>query len=345
MNNQTQNVSVEVLKVHPRNAEFFDDISGKDYEDFKNSIKEDGIISDIIVAPDMTIISGHQRYKAAKELGISMVPIQIRGDLIDEDKKLKVLLAANFGRKENSDTKKRKIATEYVRLCGYSPNGDRNTECQNGTRQTLDEIATQLGTTKRSLQRALSIERNLTDSMKELLDTGVISKTLAADLITSLTPEEQEQLISSLDTTKKITQREMQKYIDEIRSLKANPPKPSDYDSTKTQLENYKKDYSDLYSQFENKVKELNDLRMQIENIKRDDPSDQYVKKLQDSAILFYTKAAKFIEQAGGYVWLTDHINEIPEFERKEYIKAIHMIKSWADTMEYNLKNEIKEIG
>lgn len=75
MNNQTQNVSVDILRVHPRNAEFFDDISGKDYEDFKNSIKEGGIISDIIVAPDMTIISGHQRYKAAKELGIKMVPI------------------------------------------------------------------------------------------------------------------------------------------------------------------------------------------------------------------------------------------------------------------------------
>ena len=106
MNNQTQYVSVDILKVHPQNTEFFDDISGQDYEDFKKSIQEDGIISDIIVAPDMTIVSGHQRYKAAKELGIKMVPVQIREDLIDDDKKLKVLLAANFGRKKNSEAKK-----------------------------------------------------------------------------------------------------------------------------------------------------------------------------------------------------------------------------------------------
>ena len=345
MANEPQNITVDVLKVHPRNQEFFDDISGQDYENFKMSIQKEGIITPIIVAPDMTIISGHQRYKAAKDLGIKMVPVCIREDLIDEDKKLRVLLAANFGRTENDEAKQRKVIVEYVRLCGYSPNGDRSTECQNGTRITLDEIAAQLGTTKRSLQRALSIERNLTDSMKELLDTGIISKTLAADTIASLSPQEQEELISSLDTTKRITQKEMQKYIDEIHSLKANPPKPADYDSTKRQLEDYKKDYSNLHSQFEDKVKELQDLRKQMENIKRDDPSEQYTKKLQNSVLTFCAKVSTFIEQVGGYIWLTDQINEIPELEREGYIKAVHTIKSWADTMEYNINNKIKEIN
>ena len=345
MANEVQNIAVDVLKVHPRNQEFFDDISGQDYENFKKSIQEEGIISEIIVAPDMTIISGHQRYKAAKELGMKMVPIRIREDLIDEDKKLKVLLAANFGRTKNDEAKQRKVAVEYVRLCGYSPNGDRSTEAQSGLRLTLDEIAAQLGTSKTNLKRALSIERNLTDSMKELLDTGIISKTLAADTIASLSPQEQEELISSLDTTKRITQKEMQKYIDEIHSLKANPPKPSDYDSTKRQLEDYKKDYSNLHSQFEDKVKELQDLRKQIENIKRDDPSEQYAKKLQNSVLTFCAKVSTFIEQVGGYVWLTNQINEIPELEREGYIKAVHTIKSWADTMEYNINNKIKEIN
>ena len=118
MANQVQNIAVDVLKVHPRNQEFFDDISGQDYENFKKSIHEEGIISEIIVAPDMTIISGHQRYKAAKDLGMKMVPIRIREDLIDEDKKLKVLLAANFGRTKNDEAKQRKVAVEYVKLCG-----------------------------------------------------------------------------------------------------------------------------------------------------------------------------------------------------------------------------------
>lgn len=66
---------------------------------------------------------------------------------------------------------------------------------------SLDEIAKQLGTSKTNLTRALSIERNLTDSMKELLDTGVITKTLASDTIASLSDEEQEELISKLDVS------------------------------------------------------------------------------------------------------------------------------------------------
>ena len=80
----------------------------------------------------MTIISGHQRYKVAKDLGMKRVPIRIREDLIDEDKKLKVLLAANFGRTKNDETKQRKVAVEYVRLCGYKNGGDRKSEGQLG---------------------------------------------------------------------------------------------------------------------------------------------------------------------------------------------------------------------
>lgn len=41
-----------------------------------------------------------------------------------------------------------------------------------------NDEAKQLGTSKRNLQRALTIERNLTESMKQLLDDGVISKTV-----------------------------------------------------------------------------------------------------------------------------------------------------------------------
>lgn len=114
--------------------------------------------------------------------------------IYNENKKLKVLLAANFGRNKNNESKQRKVAVEYVKLCGYK-NGEigngRKKEDQNGLpKLTLDEIAKQLGTSKTSLTRALSIERNLTDSMKELLDTGIITKTLAADTIAALSEEE-----------------------------------------------------------------------------------------------------------------------------------------------------------
>lgn len=344
MNKEITNISIDVLKVHPRNTEFFDDISGAEYEEFKNSIKEEGIISEIIVAPDMTIISGHQRYKAAKELGIKMIPIRIREDLIDEDKKLKVLLAANFGRSKNNDAKQRKVAVEYVRLCGYKngeigKNRSQLSQSGNPEKLTLDQIANQLGTSKTNLTRALSIERNLTESMKELLDTGVISKTVASDVIASLSKDEQEELIKSMDITKKITQKEVQQYINEIKQLKENPPIPSDYDSTKRELQDYKNDYNNLKSQFNEKVSELQELRKQIENMKVTEPTEQYNKKLKDSTIFFCSKVADFIEKVGGYVWLSDHLNELPDYERKSYVNAVKTIYAWAENLLSNIND------
>ena len=96
-------------------------------------------------------------------------------------KKLKVLLAANFGRRKKDDIKQRKVTHEYVRLCGYGRGGDRKSECHNGAlkKLTLLEISKQLGTSERNLQRALTIERNLTEDMKDCLDKGVFSKTVA----------------------------------------------------------------------------------------------------------------------------------------------------------------------
>ena len=128
-------------------------------------------------------------YKKLTEL----VPVRIIEDLIDEDKKLKVLLTANFQRSKNSESKQRKVASEYVRLCGYK-HGDNQWSDQNEL--TLDEIAKQLGTSRTNLKRALRIERNLTDSMKELLDTGEITINFYVDdiLVKTLTKGYQEDI-------------------------------------------------------------------------------------------------------------------------------------------------------
>lgn len=64
---------------------------------------------------------------------------------------------------ERCNIKQRKVAVEYVKLCGYGHGGSRD---QNGL-LSLDEIAKQLGTSKTNLKRALSIERNLTDDIHD----------------------------------------------------------------------------------------------------------------------------------------------------------------------------------
>lgn len=106
----------------------------------------------------------------------------------DENSKLRALISNNFGRRKNNPVKDRKALATYVELKGYKHgeigNG-RKKKDHNGL-STLDEIAQELNISKRNLQRALRIERNLTDSMKELLDTGEITKTFVSDTIAAI---------------------------------------------------------------------------------------------------------------------------------------------------------------
>ena len=87
-----------------------------------------------------------------------------------------------------------------MKLCGYK-NGEigRNhfQDSHNGKAEklTLDQIAKQLGTSKTNLTRALSIERNLTEPMKQLLEDiaqkmGIDVRTLQNyKLLASMIPE------------------------------------------------------------------------------------------------------------------------------------------------------------
>ena len=98
-------------------------------------------------------------------------------------KKIKSVKKIRWKRRKNDPAKDRKALETYVELKGYK-NGEigngREKKDHNGL-STLDEIAKDLNMSTTSLKRALRIERNLTDSMKELLDTGEITKTFASD--------------------------------------------------------------------------------------------------------------------------------------------------------------------
>ena len=190
-----------------------------------------------------------------------------------------------LGRSKNDESKQRKVAVEYVKLCGYK-NGEigngRKKDSHNGkaTQLTLDQIAKQLGTSKSNLTRALSIERNLTEPMKKLLDDGVISKTVASDIIASLSNDEQEELIKSMDITKKITKGQVQQYIDKIKQLENDNPKVKELETQISELKMEKNilerkvklnqeesdKYNKLKSDIEFLTKQKTDLGRQIDS-------------------------------------------------------------------------------
>lgn len=339
-----QQINIDELKPHPRNNEFFDDMTGEKWSEFLESIRTSGVIEPIVVTTDMVIVSGHQRVRACKELGIPEIMCEIK-TYKDEDSIIKDLLETNIRQRGDIGGSAKKVGRrimELERLYGvHQGNGSNQYEQKPNNSViavTQSDIAAKLGMSVDTLQNYKMLA-DMIPELEELMDTGIVSKSTALSMIKNLSEEEQESLIESLDTTKKITKREAEKYIEEIRRLKEDPQIPEDYESTKRELKGWKEDYRNLRSQFDEKVLELQDLRKQIENMKETTPTEQYNQKLKNSTIFFCSRVADFIEKTGGYVWLAEHLNELPDYERKSYINAVNAIYAWADNLLRNINN------
>ena len=340
-----QQININDLRSHPRNNEFFDDMTGEKWAEFLESIRTSGVIEPIVITTDMVIVSGHQRVRACKELGIETVMCEIKA-YNDEDSIIKDLLETNIRQRGDVGGSAKKVGLrikELERLYGIKHGGHGSnqyvqTSNYYNSARTQEDLAKDLGLSVPSLQNYKMLSEMIPE-LEDLLDTGVVTTTTALAIMRNLSEDEQIKLISSLDTTKRITQSQMKKYIDEIKELKENPQIPSDYESTKRELKDYKQDYSNLKSQYSEKVLELQELRKQVENMKETTPSEQYNKKLKDSTIFFCSKVADFIEKTGGYVWLVDHLNELPDYERKSYISAVNAVYAWADTLLNNINS------
>jgi len=371
---QNTKLSTEVLKIHPRNQEFFDDIEGEDYERFKMSIEEEGIIVPLIIAPDMTIVAGHQRLKAAKDLGIRRVPVIIREDLDDEDEKLKKLLATNFGRIKNDPAKQRKVAVQYVELCGLRKGDNQYSIGENRRSLTQKEIANNLGIPERTLRELLEIERKLTPEIKELLDEGIISKTAASKIWTKLSEEEQLELLEELgkdkiaNMTTKQTQEEVDKWKNsykevkqayddlvsekerlelQISRLKNKPSKiidKTDYTRIKkleSSLSNLKKQMNKINqekSEYHDKyIDSLNELKEEQEKVSKfmgNSTSFELVKSTSELTSLMIS----FLRDMSKYDYLAESFNDLPNSTRKEYVRSIFGVYKWAR----NILNEVK---
>lgn len=335
-----QQINIDELKPHPRNNEFFDDMTGEKWSEFLESIRTSGVIEPIVVTTDMVIVSGHQRVRACKELGIPEIMCEIK-TYKDEDSVIKDLLETNIRQRGDIGGSAKKVGRrikELERLYEIQLGNNQYGNEKNSYPKTQSQLAADMGMDVRTLQNYKMLA-DMIPELEELMDAGIVSKTTALSMIKNLSEEEQESLIESLDTTKKITQREVQKYVDEIKRLKKDPQIPEDYESTKRELKGWKEDYRNLRSQFDEKVLELQDLKKQIETMKETTPTEQYNQKLKSSTIFFCSRVADFIEKTGGYVWLVEHLNELPDYERKSYINAVNAIYAWADNLLRNINN------
>lgn len=166
----------------------FELYTGERLEDMVESIKENGILSPIIVQPcgsDYEILIGHNRWNAAKIAGLAAVPAIIKEGLTEEEAEIYVI-ESNLIQRGFDNLRISEQAAVIAQRCNEMfSQGKRNdiiTElrimngetAETNTGDTKKNVAENYGLGRTSVARLLRINV-LEDKLKELIDNGTLA--------------------------------------------------------------------------------------------------------------------------------------------------------------------------
>ena len=191
-------VNIPTEKIHSFEGHPYKVLDNEEMALLTESIKEQGILSPIIVRPieeaekEYEVISGHRRLYAAVKAGMKTVPALIYA--ISRDEAAIMLVDSNLHREHILHSEKAfayKLKMEALKHQG-------KTSSQVGTKLRTDEIiAEQAGESRNQIQRYIRLT-NLIPELLDLVDEGKIALTPAVEL-SYLTDEQQYALLGTIE--------------------------------------------------------------------------------------------------------------------------------------------------
>jgi chromosome segregation ATPase len=283
-------IKIELLKEHPRNKEFFDDIEGDRWQEFVESIRTSGIIVPLIVTQDYVVISGNQRLKAAKELGLQEVPCEIKtyedkNGLTKEDWMLKDLIETNLRQRGIGNLNPMKLArcvVELERIYGIRKGNNQYLgggsalsaqALPNISQKLQEEIIENTGLSRR---RYFEIKKlnELIPELQKLVEEGKLT-TKAGEQLAYLEPEQQKELFDvlgeSIAELKRNEVQEIKKQLEEYKNTSYNLQKAVEWlKKEKEKLEHSKRELEEKLKNIKPKIieKEPDDYRQLKEALK-----------------------------------------------------------------------------
>ena len=313
-------VDPSILKVHPRNAEFFDDVDGAEFDRLVESIRDHGVLTPLRVTKDMTIISGHQRKRAALKAECKSVPVIVDESDDDNDVLMK-LIETNFGRVKNDPIKQAKWVKEYEQLRGVRRGGDRKSNVNNSRLISQEDIAKELGVDASTLRNLKSLLK-LDPALQALISDGKINATTGFKILSKLSPEEQTKLLDKLPDNVKFSAKSIEEYIAQMREeLTGN--------ANKAMQERDK-----LVGEKERLIKENNELRAGALPVSAETQSK--IDKLEQEKREFYEKSQRLTKE-------TERLRG--EIDKAIKAKALAESKaSGGDDAVIALENQVQEL-
>lgn len=352
-------IKISELKPHPQNNFYFDDMEGDAWDSLLQSISTSNVTNAITITQNKVIISGHQRIRACKVLGIEEVSYKMI-EYENENQEIKDLIESNLRQRVLGNTNPVKLGRCFSFLndwYGFEKGINQYsmskvfTSSNEYVPSNQTELAESYGITKQTMNNYMRMA-SMIPELEDLVDTGIVTKDTALAIIRNLSSDEQRELIASLDITKKITKKEAKEYIKTIKELKAENKELKDASPDSLTISTLKFEKEQLEKEnkiLESQKKISDDLAAEYKS-----QSEEYMKVKEKLAHMgtkpngdynTFNAAVKITELNSSLMDLLQ--NQLAPLKYQQYIYAIkenkilrtnlistlHMLNDWYETM------------
>ena len=353
-------VDIEKIKINDRIRKDFGDL-----QELADDIYANGLLQTPLVTVDLDLIAGERRLRACRDIlkwkQIEVRPVPVR----DAEQQLEMEISENEVRKDFSKAERIDYARRLERIESAKAKERQATStggseprpvqkfAQAEQTKTRDVVAEKLGIGSGETYRK---EKYISDNRDKLTpedfadwDEGRLSTNKAYQRIKSqlaAAQKEHDKYIRDIsDRDVQIGEQanelvhlrqknqELQSSLDKAQKPETITVYPDDYDKTKRENKERARDYDILNQEYQKRCQELRDLKEKMRGYEEKSPEKQFDEQLKDDTIFFCAKVSNFLKAVGGYAYLTEHIDGLPQEQRNGYIKAISSVGAWAQNI------------
>ena len=234
-NHEYKEVFINISLVEPNRNQPRKEFDKESLSELANSIKQYGILQPIIVQKngDMyEIIAGERRWRAAKEVGLTEVPVIVRD--YDKQKVMEISIIENIQREDLNPIEEAMAYQSLMEEYGLKH----------------DELAEKVSKNRSTITNSMRLLK-LSKNIQQMLIDGKISTGHAKVLLSVEDINEQEKIAQEL-IDKSLSVRELEKLVKKYTKPRK---KKDDKDD---------KDYSLFYREYEDRLKDILGTKVQI---------------------------------------------------------------------------------
>ena len=259
-----------------------------------------------------------------------------------------------------------------VRNGSAGGNGSNQYKEVEGHNVSQADLAEQIGISVKQWQRYKSLT-TLIPELQDAVQSGQITATTAMGFVKKLSPEEQRQLAEQISGKEKVSNKDVSQYVEQIKATSEENERlrkivsekeaenvrlknqkqevreverivekvPDDYDALKKkakQADAYRKDFDNERQKTADERRKNLELQEQLDKLKEQTVLEQNNHDMTASAIMFAMQCRNFIESVGGYVFLSEHLQELPDKEREGYMQSAQAVHDWAQVLLNNIE-------